>query len=62
VEQGREVTWENQHQVDRCTPATTRPGGGEAWRLIAIGTKLDPSMTKSDGTGRVVGKPGPCRR
>ncbi|MEI6796939.1 MAG: translation initiation factor IF-2 subunit gamma [Methanomassiliicoccales archaeon] len=30
------------------------PGG-----LIAIGTKLDPSMTKSDGlTGRVVGKPG----
>jgi len=31
-----------------------RPGG-----LIAIGTKLDPSMTKSDGlTGRVVGRPG----
>jgi translation initiation factor 2 subunit 3 len=31
-----------------------RPGG-----LIAIGTKLDPAMTKSDGlTGRVVGKPG----
>ncbi len=31
-----------------------KPGG-----LIAIGTKLDPSMTKSDGlTGRVVGKPG----
>ncbi|MBN1110226.1 MAG: translation initiation factor IF-2 subunit gamma [Methanomassiliicoccales archaeon] len=31
-----------------------RPGG-----LVAIGTKLDPSMTKSDGlTGRVVGKPG----
>ena len=27
--------------------------------LIAIGTKLDPSLTKSDGlTGRVVGKPG----
>jgi translation initiation factor 2 subunit 3 len=33
---------------------TAKPGG-----LIAIGTKLDPSMTKSDGlTGRVVGKPG----
>jgi len=31
-----------------------KPGG-----LIAIGTLLDPSMTKSDGlTGRVVGKPG----
>jgi len=31
-----------------------KPGG-----LIAIGTKLDPSLTKSDGlTGRVVGKPG----
>ena len=31
-----------------------KPGG-----LIAIGTKLDPAMTKSDGlTGRVVGKPG----
>lgn len=27
--------------------------------LIAVGTKLDPSLTKSDGlTGRVVGKPG----
>jgi len=26
---------------------------------VAIGTKLDPSLTKSDGlTGRVVGKPG----
>ncbi|QLH75054.1 MAG: translation initiation factor IF-2 subunit gamma [Methanomassiliicoccales archaeon] len=31
-----------------------KPGG-----LIAIGTQLDPSLTKSDGlTGRVVGKPG----
>lgn len=37
------------HQVDEV-----HPGG-----LIAIGTKLDPSMTKSDGlTGRMVGKPG----
>jgi translation initiation factor 2 subunit 3 len=33
---------------------TAKPGG-----LIAIGTKLDPAMTKSDGlTGRVVGRPG----
>jgi translation initiation factor 2 subunit 3 len=31
-----------------------KPGG-----LVAIGTRLDPAMTKSDGlTGRVVGKPG----
>jgi translation initiation factor 2 subunit 3 len=31
-----------------------RPGG-----LIAVGTQLDPSLTKSDGlTGRVAGKPG----
>ncbi|MCE5296041.1 MAG: translation initiation factor IF-2 subunit gamma [Euryarchaeota archaeon] len=31
-----------------------KPGG-----LIAIGTQLDPSMTKSDGlTGRVIGRPG----
>jgi translation initiation factor 2 subunit 3 len=31
-----------------------KPGG-----LIAIGTQLDPSLTKSDGlTGRVIGKPG----
>ncbi len=30
------------------------PGG-----LIAIGTELDPAITKSDGlTGRVIGKPG----
>lgn len=31
-----------------------KPGG-----LIAIGTKLDPSLTKSDGlTGRMIGAPG----
>ncbi len=36
------------------TLSTVRPGG-----LIAIGTKLDPALTKSDGlTGRLVGKPG----
>jgi translation initiation factor 2 subunit 3 len=34
--------------------STVGPGG-----LIAIGTKLDPALTKSDGlTGRLVGKPG----
>lgn len=33
---------------------SVRPGG-----LVAIGTKLDPSLTKQDGlTGRMVGKPG----
>lgn len=33
---------------------TVMPGG-----LIAIGTELDPAITKSDGlTGRVIGKPG----
>ncbi len=38
-----------------ATPLEQASPGG----LIAIGTRLDPSMTKSDGlTGRVVGKPG----
>lgn len=37
------------------TPLESASPGG----LIAIGTKLDPSMTKSDAlTGRVIGKPG----
>ena len=60
VESGGKVSWE---------PITTRieslhAGGTELERakpggLIAIGTKLDPSLTKSDGlTGRVVGRPG----
>ena len=36
-----------------CNVNEVHPGG-----LVAIGTKLDPSMTKSDGlTGRMVGKP-----
>jgi translation initiation factor 2 subunit 3 len=60
VEAGREVTWEkittrieSLHAGD-IDLEEARPGG-----LIAIGTKLDPSLTKSDGlTGRVVGKPG----
>jgi translation initiation factor 2 subunit 3 len=60
VEQGREVTWEKITTTVESLHAgeqeleVAKPGG-----LIAIGTKLDPSMTKSDGlTGRVVGKPG----
>ncbi|MDD4455897.1 MAG: EF-Tu/IF-2/RF-3 family GTPase, partial [Candidatus Methanomethylophilaceae archaeon] len=37
-----------------CNVNEVHPGG-----LVAIGTKLDPSMTKSDGlTGRMVGRPG----
>jgi len=60
VETGREVVWEkittkieSLHAGD-MELEVAKPGG-----LIAIGTKLDPSMTKSDGlTGRVVGKPG----
>lgn len=60
VEQGREVTWERITTTIESLHAgemeleVAKPGG-----LIAIGTRLDPSMTKSDGlTGRVVGKPG----
>jgi translation initiation factor 2 subunit 3 len=60
VEQGREVTWEKITTTIESLHAgeleleVAKPGG-----LIAIGTNLDPSMTKSDGlTGRVVGKPG----
>jgi translation initiation factor 2 subunit 3 len=60
VEQGREFTWEKITTTVESLHAgeqsleVAKPGG-----LIAIGTKLDPSMTKSDGlTGRVVGKPG----
>ena len=60
VEAGREITWEkiitkveSLHAGD-ADLEVVKPGG-----LIAIGTKLDPAMTKSDGlTGRVVGKPG----
>jgi len=59
VEQGREVSWEKITTTIESLHAgemdleVAKPGG-----LIAIGTKLDPSLTKSDGlTGRVVGKP-----
>ncbi len=60
TEMGREVIWEkitttieSLHAGETSLDAV-KPGG-----LIAIGTKLDPAMTKSDGlTGRVVGKPG----
>ena len=60
VEVGGKVSWERITTVIESLQAGGRsikkvkPGG-----LIAIGTKLDPSMTKSDGfTGRMVGKPG----
>jgi len=60
VEQGREVSWEKITTTVESLHAgdmeleVAKPGG-----LIAIGTKLDPSFTKSDGlTGRVVGRPG----
>jgi len=60
VEIGREVVWEKITTTIESLHAgeteleLAKPGG-----LIAIGTKLDPSLTKSDGlTGRVVGKPG----
>ena len=60
VEIGGKVSYERITTVVQSlhTGSTTldvaHPGG-----LIAIGTKLDPSLTKSDGlTGRLVGKPG----
>ena len=60
TEVGREIIWEKitttieSLHAGEASLETVRPGG-----LIAIGTKLDPSTTKSDGlTGRVVGKPG----
>jgi translation initiation factor 2 subunit 3 len=60
VEVGGKTSWERITTVVQSlhTGSTTldvaRPGG-----LIAIGTKLDPALTKSDGlTGRLVGKPG----
>jgi len=60
TEVGREVIWEKitttieSLHAGEASLETVKPGG-----LIAIGTKLDPSTTKSDGlTGRVVGKPG----
>jgi translation initiation factor 2 subunit 3 len=60
TEVGREIIWEKitttieSLHAGEASLETVRPGG-----LIAIGTKLDPATTKSDGlTGRVVGKPG----
>lgn len=60
TEIGREVIWEKitttieSLHAGEASLDMAKPGG-----LIAIGTKLDPAMTKSDGlTGRVVGKPG----
>ncbi|MDD1765590.1 MAG: translation initiation factor IF-2 subunit gamma [Methanomassiliicoccales archaeon] len=60
VESGGKASWE----PITTTIESLHAGGLELERakpggLIAIGTKLDPSLTKSDGlTGRVVGKPG----
>jgi translation initiation factor 2 subunit 3 len=60
VESAKEKEWVNlQTKVTSLfsggkNRTDARPGG-----LIAIGTKLDPSMTKSDSlTGRVIGAPG----
>jgi translation initiation factor 2 subunit 3 len=60
VEVGGKTTWEKitttvqSLHTGNTTLETAYPGG-----LIAIGTKLDPALTKSDGlTGRLVGKPG----
>ncbi len=58
---GGKIAWEKITTDDRSRSMLAnqelqkvRSGG-----LIAIGTKLDPSLTKSDGLiGRVVGKPG----
>jgi len=60
VEAGGKTSWEkitttvsSLHTGDSTLEKAT-PGG-----LIAVGTKLDPSLTKSDGlNGRLVGKPG----
>jgi translation initiation factor 2 subunit 3 len=60
VEIGGKTSWERittavqSLHTGNTTLEEASPGG-----LIAIGTKLDPALTKSDGlTGRVVGKPG----
>jgi len=60
VDSGGKPEW-----VDVTTSVESLHGGGKAIKkatpggLIAIGTKLDPSLTKSDGlTGRMIGKPG----
>ncbi|MCX6651262.1 MAG: translation initiation factor IF-2 subunit gamma [Methanomassiliicoccales archaeon] len=57
---GGKFSWE----TITTTIESLHTGGGpinkiKSGGLVAIGTKLDPAMTKSDGlTGRVVGKPG----
>ncbi len=60
VEAGGKTAWETittsvlSLHSGGTTLEKVKPGG-----LIAIGTKLDPALTKSDGlTGRLVGKPG----
>jgi translation initiation factor 2 subunit 3 len=57
---GGKFSWE----TITTTIESLHTGGGptnkiKSGGLVAIGTKLDPAITKSDGlTGRVVGKPG----
>jgi translation initiation factor 2 subunit 3 len=60
VEVGGKTSWERittavqSLHTGNTTLEAASPGG-----LMAIGTKLDPALTKSDGlTGRLVGKPG----
>ncbi|NYT11100.1 MAG: translation initiation factor IF-2 subunit gamma [Methanomassiliicoccales archaeon] len=60
VDVGGKPAWE-----DITTTVESLHGGGKSIKkatpggLVAIGTKLDPSLTKSDGlTGRLIGKPG----
>ncbi|CAJ37172.1 translation initiation factor IF-2 subunit gamma [Methanocella arvoryzae] len=66
IRPGRRVESENRESWVPITTTVTRLiYGGEAvdiatpGGLLAVGTKLDPAMTKSDGmAGQVVGKPG----
>ena len=60
VEQGGKTTYETiTTTVESLHTGLLSLDTVYAGGLIAIGTKLDPSLTKSDGlTGRLVGKPG----
>lgn len=60
VTKGKKTVWEPIY-----TDIVSLYSGGRSWEevrpggLVAIGTKLDPSLTKADGLiGRMVGKPG----
>lgn len=60
VEQGQKITYETiTTTVESLHTGSLSLDSVYAGGLIAIGTKLDPALTKSDGlTGRLVGKPG----